>query len=262
MFDYTRNALMKVVNDFKKIGLGINISTQAFTIIYLIYALCVGSGVFVANVVLLTLASLYLAFFLYVTVTQKKKHLHKRVKEIYGWCKRSVKLLSIGITIYGLIFTSSNLSLFPLLVLLLTIVGWILEFLIYVIRKFIEAEIKLIIEGLKADYENIMKPVHTIKNFINKLKGKEEEPKKEPTKERAILDKILSKKKAETTRENLQKQTDAKSKFSLWMQDKLDIFTKKKKVDELENLETERIPAPVEEELAIEVTPPWEPEND
>ena len=138
----------------------------------------------------------------------------------------------------------------------------ILEFLIYVIRKFIEAEIKLIIEGLKADYENIMKPVHTIKNFINKLKGKEEEPKKEPTKERAILDKILSKKKAETTRENLQKQTDAKSKFSLWMQDKLDIFTKKKKVDELENLETERIPAPVEEELAIEVTPPWEPEND
>ena len=104
------------------------------------------SGVFVANVILLSLASLYLAFFLYVTVTQKKKHLHKRVKEIYGWCKRSVKLLSIGITIYGLIFTSSNLSLFPLLVLLLTIVGWILEFLIYVIRKFIEAENKLIIE--------------------------------------------------------------------------------------------------------------------
>ena len=105
---------MKVVNDFKKIGLCINISTQAFTIIYLIYALCVGSGVFVVNVILLSLASLYLAFFLYVTVTQKKKHLHKRVKEIYGWCKRSVKLLSIGITIYGLIFTSSNLSLFPL----------------------------------------------------------------------------------------------------------------------------------------------------
>ena len=96
MFDYTKAALKKVVDDFKKILLCINVGTQLLTISYLILALCMGMGVLIANAILLTLAASYFVFFLYMEISKKKeKELKRRVKEIYAWCKRFIKLLSI-----------------------------------------------------------------------------------------------------------------------------------------------------------------------
>ena len=99
---------MNVVNDFKKIGLGINISTQAFTIIYLIYALCVGSGVLIANIILLIISSLYLGFVLYVHHFAVAEEMTKLLKSIYRWSKRLIKLFTLAVSIYGLYTTISD----------------------------------------------------------------------------------------------------------------------------------------------------------
>ncbi|MBQ7323994.1 MAG: hypothetical protein IJW96_05460 [Clostridia bacterium] len=261
MFDYTKAALNKIVNDFQKLGVGLHLATQTLTIAYLVYALCTGSGVLLANAILLALACAYLVFFLYVSMTNKEKKLKKQVKEIYDWCRRGVRLLAIGITIYGLVITSSDLKLLPLLFLVLTIVGWGLELLIYIIRKFIEAEIKLFMEGLKADYEIVMKPVNAVKSFLQKMRGKAGESTQEPNKDRSFLDKIVAKKKAEKRRERMEKATDIRSKISLWWQDKMSAFKKNPQTKE-EDFEGERIHTPLEEELSIDVTPPWDVDED
>ena len=145
--------------------------------------------------------------------------------------------------------------------LVLTIVGWGLELLIYIIRKFIEAEIKLLMEGLKADYEIVMKPINAVKSFLQKMKGKESEPSQETNKERSFLDKIVAKKKAEKRRECMEKTTDIRSKISLWWQDKVAMFKKNPERKE-ENFEREHIHTPLEEELSIDVTPPWDVDED
>ena len=116
-------------------------------------------------------------------------------------------------------------------------------------------------EGLKADYEIVMKPVNAVKSFLQKMKGKESNPSQEPSKERSFLDKIVAKKKADKKRERMGKTTDIRSKISLWWQDKVATFKENTKTKE-EDFACEHIHTPLEEELSIDVTPPWDVEED
>ena len=143
MFDYTRNAVKKISDDFNKIIFGISIFTQLFMIGYLIYAVCAQTGVFIANIILLVLAIGHFVFTLYFEHRKNKqkkteyrlnkkerkliKEENKKIKKgfdtIYTWSKRSVKLLSILITAYGLFIINAEIQLIPLLLLIFTIVG-------------------------------------------------------------------------------------------------------------------------------------------
>ena len=63
--------------------------------------------------------------------------------------------------------------------------------------------INLFIEGLKADYETITKPVKTVGNFFKKMAGKEIEEAPEPTKQRIILDQRVAEARAERQEKKL-----------------------------------------------------------
>ena len=62
MFDYTKAAVKKTVEDFKKLDYVRNVATQILYIVYLIYAVCVSAGKLWADIPLLALA---VAYFLY-----------------------------------------------------------------------------------------------------------------------------------------------------------------------------------------------------
>ena len=83
MFDYTKAALFEVVEDFKKIITGINITTQALTIVYLIYTLIANTGVMIANAILLSLSIAYFIYFLMSSRKEKKNH----KKQMKKWKK-------------------------------------------------------------------------------------------------------------------------------------------------------------------------------
>ena len=249
MFDYTRAAINKVINDFKKLGLGINFCAQGLTIAYLIYALCTNTGVLVANIILLSLSVAYLIFFIYILKAEVKKEVKRKVKEFYQWCKRGVKLFSIGVTAYGIVITNSNFDLISLLLLLFTIIGWILEFLFYLVCKFLEVEKQLLLDGIKADMDTYTKPFRSVGNFVKKMTGKPVEEEPAPTKNRTILDKLVKKEK-----EKKQEQRNAKrSKFASFMRGTLDIFKKKSDPEIGEEIYVEQTPAPLEEQAFTEI---------
>ena len=110
------------------------------------------------------------------------------------------------------------------------------------------------------DYEKLKKPVKTVGNFFKKLTGKEVEPEKEPSKDREVLDQIVAKEKAKKEQEKAQQRVDKKSKFSLWMQDKLDIFKRKSASPQEVDIYDEQIPTPLEEQAMTEIEANWNDE--
>ena len=260
MLEYTKAAIKKTIEDFKKIDFARAVITQIIYIVYLIYAVCIQSGVLVANILLLTLACAYFAFFLYMKTRGVKKQVKKAVQKTYKWSKRLVKLFNLGVMLYGLSITASHFTALSLILAALMIVGWVLEILFEVVFHFLLKRAKFILAGMEADYEKLKKPVKTVGNFFKKLAGKEVEPEKEPSKDREILDEMVAKEKAKKEQEKAQQRVDKKAKFSLWMQDKLDIFKRKTAPSQEVDLVDEQIPAPLEEQAMTEIEIDFEDE--
>lgn len=251
MLDYTKTAIRQTVDDFKKIDFIRNIATQAIYIVYLIYAICVQTGVLIANIILLTLACAYFVFFLYMKTRGVKKQLKRMVRDIYKWCRRLIKLFTLGVMIYGLSLTASHFTPLSLVLAALMIVGWVLQLVFEVVFKFFLGRAQFILEGMEADYEKLTKPVKTVGNFFKKLTGKEVEEEKAPSKNRLLLDKKIAQEKAKKTQEKESARLDRKVKFDLWLQDKAQLFKglgKKKGKQDQEDIILDQIPAPSEEE--------------
>ncbi len=253
MFDYTKAAFKKTVNDFKKIDLIRNVATQLIYIAYLVYAICIQSGVLVANIILLTLACAYFIFFLYMKTRDVKRTVKRTVKNVYKWSKQLVKLFNLGVMIYGLSITANHFTALSLILAALMIVGWVLQILFEVVFHFFLKKAKFIMEGMEADYQKMTKPVKTVGNFFKKVMGKEVEEEKEPSKDRVILEEMVSKEKAAKRRKKEEEQIEKRSKFSLWLQDKTDVFKRKKTKSLEEDTPLEQIPAPVEEQAFSEI---------
>ena len=92
MLDYTKAAIKQVGEDFKKVDLARNIITQIIYLFYLVYAIFAKNGIFAVNITLFVLSAAYFAFFMFVTVRETKKEVHKVVKTIYTRCKQIIKL--------------------------------------------------------------------------------------------------------------------------------------------------------------------------
>ncbi len=245
MFDYTKAAFRKIVNDFKRIDLIRGILTQCVYIAYLIYAIGIGSGKLWLNIPLIILSSAYLIFYVYMRTRGVKKQLKKRVKKAYKWSKRGIKLFDLGIMLYGLSITANHFTTPSLILAALMIVGWVLEILFELIFQFFLKKAKLIMAGMEADYKNTTKPVRAVGSFFKKLTGKQVEPEPEPTSERIVLDKMVAQERVEKQNQKVEK----RSRFRLWAQDKFPIFHRKKTLQ----TQDEQIPAPDEEEILIDL---------
>lgn len=198
MFDYTKAAVKKTADDFKRIDYLRNVITQILYIAYLIYALFAGAGVRPANAILFGLSVAYLAFFLFVSMGKASKLKKKKlVSRIFTRCKQLIKLFTLGVMIYGIYATTTHVTPLSVILSAMMIVGWILQIVFEVILKYFLSKAQFILEGLEADYENITKPVKTVGNFFKKLSGKEPEPEKEKTKSRVWLDNKVAENRAE-----------------------------------------------------------------
>ena len=206
MLDYTQAAGRKIYNDVRKISLVCSILTQLFYIFYLIYALGTREGIFAVNLVMLVLSSTYFAFFMYNHVYGTKKALAKAVCESFKWCKRLIKLLNLGIMVYGIVVTSGNPD--PLSVILTVVMAvlWVADILLEITVHIVKEWCYLLFESLKADVECVTKPVSSVGNFFKKLSGQEVEDPTPPSKRRLYLDELVEEFRTEKKDKQLEKQ--------------------------------------------------------
>lgn len=208
MFDYTKSVFNKTVEDLKSIAFFSALFLQIVQVGYLIYALCIGSGIVAANIVLLILSTAYLGFMLYIHWQNVAKKTKKILKNIYRWCKRTIKLFTLGVSIYGLFITASETvtvkSLVSIMLLVFMLMAWLFNVLFSLIVMVIEKRTTLFFDAMKMDFE----PVFKAKNFFDKIRGKEVEEEIVSTKSRSLLERLKGKHKEAT----LQKKLDKKAK--------------------------------------------------
>ena len=208
MLDYTKLALNQIWTELKRLGYFIDVASKTVPILYLIYALISGSGLWYANAILLVLAVAYFIFFLSMTEygkTPDGKKVKKTIDVFYKNSRRLVKLFPLGVAVYGLFLTASDVNPLSLLLTVLMIVGWVLEIVFDLLIKIIGAKVGYVIAALEADIDAALKPLKTAGNFYKKMTGQEVPPEKEPSKNRRILDEKLN---AHKEQQRLKKQQE------------------------------------------------------
>ncbi len=196
MLDYTKAAIQKTVDDFKRLDYIRNVATQTLYIAYLIYALCAGAGILWANIALLSASLLYFFFFLFITRIYKKP-LTKILMQVFKRLKQLVRLATLGIMVYGIYTATKHLTAPAVIFAAFLIVGWLLQIVFEVVFKFFIHRAQFVLEGIEADYEQLTKPVKSVGNFFKKIVGKDVEEQKEPTKQRIWLDEKVAANRAE-----------------------------------------------------------------
>ena len=190
MLDYTKMAIRQTVSDLRRVDYIRNVATQIIYILYLVYNLIAGAGYLALNIVLLVISAAYFAFFLTVTACGKSpegRRLKKRGTAVYVWCKRLIKLFTLGLTVYGICTAVEHVSALSVILAALMIVGWCLQIVFEVLIKILTNRVNFLLEALEADLDGMLKPVRTVGNFFKKIAGKEVPPPKQPTKNQLKL---------------------------------------------------------------------------
>lgn len=188
MFDYTKSVFLKTLDDLKKLAFLFSLCLQIFQIGYLLYALIIGSGNLAVNIVLLVISIAYLVLIFYFYRNKIKNSTKQLLKNIYRWSKRVIKLFTLGVSIYGLYATASDVitlkSLISIMLLVFMLITWILDVLLSLVILVIERRKNMFFDAMKMDFE----PVFKAKNFFDKVRGREVEEELVPTKMRTKLD--------------------------------------------------------------------------
>ena len=208
MLDYTKSVFAKTIEDLKSIAFYSALILQTLQLGYLIYALCVGLGILVANIILLLLTSAYLGFMLYLHWGTVGKKLQSIMKTTYQWSKRAIKLFTLGISVYGLWITASETittkSLISIILLVFMLIAWVLEVLFSLILRVVERRASLLLDAMKMDFE----PVFKAKNFIDKIRGREVEEELVSTKSRNLLTKMNTERKERLQAKKLERKAE------------------------------------------------------
>ena len=195
MFDYTRTAIKKIGDDFKKVGFLLGLSGQIFYLFYIVYSIITSRGILWANYLLGAVSLLYLIFYIFTfSKSDKKDRVTKnKVRRLQSILKLFVKGLVLAMMFYSVYYTVVEISLLSVVFTALSIVSFILQIALELVRCIIENRYELLMTGWEADMEKIKKPFETAKNILT-LNFKKEEP-KEPSKFKIVLDKKIEKEK-------------------------------------------------------------------
>ncbi|MBQ9715237.1 MAG: hypothetical protein IJV77_02365 [Clostridia bacterium] len=231
MIDYTKAAFKTIENDLKLFDFLFNIAFQVLYLAYLIYAIVVDAGFFIANIILLSFALVYFSFDLFarykiavvystddvkkgffyklpvfkkIIDIREKRHDKKVAKQIKQRRKsfkklfRRVNLLTKAVTLclilYGVYTMTTHFTPISIISITIVIIVWLLQVIIEVAAFYVEKRFALIMEALKADRDNFVQPVVTVGNVIKKIVTGKEAEEQAKTKERKFLEKMVSKK--------------------------------------------------------------------
>ena len=223
MLDYTKAAILKIQEDLRKLLYWANLLMQLVYIIYLVYAVATSAGVMIANIILLAISVLYLAFFIFISfggTNRLKKKARKVVGLVYKRSKQIIKVFTLGVMLYGIYTTANQATPISVIFSAFMIVSWLVPIVLEFLLKYFTARARLFVEALSADIEPITKPIKSVGNFFKKVSGKEIEPEKEKTDEQLRARAWLDKKVEESRNERAEDIAESKRKKKQEKQEK------------------------------------------
>ena len=221
MLDYTIVAWEKALNDAKRVFYGIGLVSQILYIAYLLYSIFAPAGIFIVNVILCVVSVIYFAFYVFY-YDKCKDYIKNRMKHAFVWFKIGINAFTLGVALYGIYAATTNITPTSVIMVAMMVVSWVLRVFLELAVCFLEGEFNLVLEGLRADWDNATKPVKTVSNAIKKITGQEVEPEPEPSKMRKILDIKVMEKRAENKRVRVEKRKKAKEKKQTFTEKELD----------------------------------------
>lgn len=209
MLDYTKVALNQIEKDVKTIAFISSVVTQLVYIAYLVYTLFSKTGAFAVNIVLLVLSVAYFAFYIYATQQELKEKIKKTVYLICKRCKQFIRVYTLGVMIYGLYLTADNAKPASVVFAVLMVLGFFGDILFELFTKYFISRSHMLLEAMKADFEDATKPVRSVGNFFKKITG-HETIEEDPSKERQFLNERVGQVRVERKNKRLEEKYLAK----------------------------------------------------
>ena len=198
MFKYTREAIDKIIDDFKRLSKFFKYSSQIVTVVYLTYALIFNVGNLYANIVLLVLFVGY-SIFDFIIDEKENRYIEKIIRRTYKWLRIGIKAFTLGVLIYGIYTATTNASPITIILATLMIIVWVLQVLLELVIMIVEDEKDLVVAGLKKDIDDIKRPVTEVGNFFKRVTGQEVHSyEQEESREIKILKKRMEKRKTKS----------------------------------------------------------------
>lgn len=224
---YTFAAFNKIKKDLQRLSRIMGGIAPFMALVYLCYALIVGAGNQIINIVSALLSFAYLIYYFSFLVRidklkEKKKKNKKEIKQIkkeqkntkraYKISKLCVGVVSLSVSIYTVYVTLSNVTPLSVLLVGLSAIAWLLNLIVFLAYEFFVAQFELLVDGFQYDIERI-DPIKNVKDVINKAQGKEVEvdTDKISAKNRALLDKLLQKEKETKEKKKIEKESMVKT---------------------------------------------------
>lgn len=172
MFKYTREAINKIIDDFKLLSKVFKYTSQTTTVAYLTYALIAKVGNFYANIILLSLFIGY-TIFDFIVSDEGNKMIKKVVRRTVNWLKISIKAFTLLVLIYSIYAATTDATAFSIIMATLMIIVWVLQVLLELVITVFEDEKDLVLAGIKKDIDDIKRPVSDVGNFFRRVTGQE-----------------------------------------------------------------------------------------
>ncbi len=236
MFDYTFAALKKSVDDVKRASFLVNILVNALYILYLVYALAVGSGNPILNAILCALTAVFFISYIVTSIDENKKRAKKIVKTTYKRIKIFIDAFSLSIALYSIYIAAERATVISILLTVASLIGWIAKVVLSIITHFLEARAELIIAAFRVDFEPMFKVVNAYKKFVGDDVKEQVSPEM-----RAELDEIcavyVEEKEAKKQKRRESRRTVRRERFDAWRSERAQKKKAKKNVPEGETPE-------------------------
>ena len=169
MLKYTVAAINKSIDDLRRASFLLDILVNLLYIIYLVYALAVGSGNPFVNAALCALTAVFFISYIITSLDEKKKRARKIVKKTYKKIKIFIDAFSLAIAIYSVYIAAEHATVISILLTVGSLIGWIAKVSFSILTAFLEARMKLIISAFYIDFE----PFYKVHNAYKLLVGDE-----------------------------------------------------------------------------------------
>lgn len=177
MIKYTKAAIDVVIRDIKILSNILKYLTIILSLAYYIYALIAQVGNSVVNIVLISLIGCFLVFELITIKIDINKITKRVIRRIYRWSKLIIKASVLAATLYSLYLTSLTTNGLTIVLSTLTIIFFIIQLIVELLRFLFERYKDLLLDAVKQDIdnfkENASKPVENIVNVTRKIFHKE-----------------------------------------------------------------------------------------
>lgn len=177
MFKYTKAAVSVFIRDMKIIANIFKYGALSLSLAYYIYALVVGIGNNIINIILVSIIGCFALFELITLPFDINKLTKKIVNKIYKWSKLVIKAFTLGTTLYSLYLSSTTTNGLSIVLATLTTIIFVLQLIIEIISILFDRYKDLLFEAAKQDVDemknNLSKPAEKVINIVRKMGGKE-----------------------------------------------------------------------------------------